>query len=172
MIFDKKPITIEQQINLLKQRGLQIDDEQKAAKYLSNISYYRLSAYWYTFLKEPKEAHQFVANATFDKILNTYVFDRKLRLFVFDELERIEIALRTTLIYHYCLMFGNNWYEDKTLFKGKDSYFYKLQEILLSEMDKTSEVFIKHYRENFSDIFDPPTVKLQNRICPNNFQKL
>ncbi|MEW6773806.1 MAG: Abi family protein [Bacteroidota bacterium] len=156
MIFDKKPITIEQQICLLKQRGLQIDDEQKAYQYLSNISYYRLSAYWYTFLKEPKETHQFVTNATFDKVLNTYVFDRKLRILVFDELERIEIALRTTLIYHYCLMFDNNWYEDKTLFKGKDSYFYKLQEILLSEMDKTSEVFIKHYRKKYTKPANPP----------------
>lgn len=43
MLFDKKPLSITEQISLLKQRGLVIEDEEKAAMYLANISYYRLS---------------------------------------------------------------------------------------------------------------------------------
>jgi abortive infection bacteriophage resistance protein len=156
MQFEKKPLTLEQQVALLNERGLIIDDVEKAYLYLSNISYYRLSAYWYTFLEHPKSEHRFVGNTTFVKVLDTYVFDRKLRLLIFDEIERIEIALRTTLIYHYCLEYGNNWYEEKPLFKGKDTYFYKLQEILLSEMGKTSEVFIRHYREKYNKPANPP----------------
>lgn len=156
MQFEKKPLTIEQQIKLLKDRGLIFNDVNKAYRYLSNVSYYRLSAYWYTFLKHPKSEHLFVPDTTFEKVIDTYVFDRKLRMIIFDEIERIEIALRTTLIYHYCLVYGNNWYEDKSLFKGKDAYFYKLQEILLAEMDKTSEVFIKHYRKKYTKPANPP----------------
>ena len=34
-------------IPLLKSRGLAIFDEQKAISYLTNIGYYRLSAYFY-----------------------------------------------------------------------------------------------------------------------------
>lgn len=41
-------------IPLLKQRGLAIADEQKAINYLSNIGYFRLSAYLHPLLKEPK----------------------------------------------------------------------------------------------------------------------
>ena len=92
----------------------------------------------------------FVAETTFDGVLNTYIFDRKLRLLIFDEIERIEISLRTKLIYEYSLEFGNNWYETKSLFRGKDSYFYKLQELLMSEMNKTSEVFIRYYRNKYT----------------------
>ncbi|MGY6741538.1 MAG: Abi family protein [Cecembia sp.] len=156
MEFDKKPLTVEQQIQLLKDRGMDIPEPEKASLFLTNISYYRLSAYWYTFLESPKSNHVFIAETTFDKVLNTYVFDRKLRLLIFDEIERIEIALRTKLIYEYCLEFGNNWYENKSLFKGKDTYYYKLQELLISEMNKTSEVFIRHYRKKYSNPANPP----------------
>jgi abortive infection bacteriophage resistance protein len=40
--YTKKPISILEQIEKLKSRGLIIDNEELAANYLSNISYYRL----------------------------------------------------------------------------------------------------------------------------------
>jgi abortive infection bacteriophage resistance protein len=45
MKYSKTPLSIEQQIEKLKQRGLVIKDENSAANYLSNISYYRLRAF-------------------------------------------------------------------------------------------------------------------------------
>ncbi|MEW6469548.1 MAG: Abi family protein [Bacteroidota bacterium] len=156
MEFLKKALSVDEQIKQLQSRGMLITDLDKAKMYLGNISYYRLSAYWYTFLKNPKTDHKFLEGTTFDQALDTYVFDRRLRLYIFDEIERIEIALRTTIIHNYCLAYGNNWYEDKTLFKGKDSYFYKFQQILLDEMSKTSEVFIKHYRGKYTKPANPP----------------
>ena len=45
-------------ILLLKNRGLSIPDEQKAINYLSNIGYFRLSAYLYPLLKDPKKNHE------------------------------------------------------------------------------------------------------------------
>ena len=44
--YNKTPLSFEDQIALLKSRGLQIDDEPKAISYLKEISYYRLSAYY------------------------------------------------------------------------------------------------------------------------------
>jgi abortive infection bacteriophage resistance protein len=44
MDFNKRPLTIEEQIALLKERGMIIPDEAKAKMLLSNVSYYRLSA--------------------------------------------------------------------------------------------------------------------------------
>jgi abortive infection bacteriophage resistance protein len=70
-------------ISLLKARGLSITDEQKTISYLANIGYYRLSAYCYPLLKEPKEAHLYKDDATFEMALNMYRFDRKLRILLF-----------------------------------------------------------------------------------------
>ena len=41
----KPALTIDQQIDLLEKRGLLIPDHERAHRHLSNISYYRLSAY-------------------------------------------------------------------------------------------------------------------------------
>ena len=46
-------------VQLLKSRGLEITDEEKAKHYLSHIGYYRLSAYMYPMLSIPKEQHLF-----------------------------------------------------------------------------------------------------------------
>ena len=47
--YEKSPISIKNQVQKLKSRGLVIDDEDSAEQYLSNISYYRLRAYTYPF---------------------------------------------------------------------------------------------------------------------------
>ena len=62
----KSPADLVQQ---LKQRGLAIADEARAERYIDNIGYYRLSAYMYPFLAEPKTASStatpsFSANTT------------------------------------------------------------------------------------------------------------
>ena len=82
MNFNKPPISIAQQIDLLKQRGLVFNDEIRAAHYLSNISYYRLRAYTYSFQDNTTTQHPFIKPVTFEQILELYVFDRKLRLLV------------------------------------------------------------------------------------------
>ena len=67
-------------ITLLKNRGLLIPDEQRATNYLLNIGYFRLSAYFYPLLKEPKSDLIFKTDASFDLALDMYRFDRKLRI--------------------------------------------------------------------------------------------
>ena len=65
---------------VLKNRGLSISDEQRAVSYLTNIGYFRLRAYFYPLLKEPKADNIFKAGSTFDMALDMYRFDRKLRI--------------------------------------------------------------------------------------------
>lgn len=47
MKFEKPPLTYEDQIALLQSRGLVFDDIDKAIYQLSNVSYFRLSAYMF-----------------------------------------------------------------------------------------------------------------------------
>ena len=44
---NKKSRSIEEQIELLKQRGMIVGDEIFAARHLAHISYYRLKGYWW-----------------------------------------------------------------------------------------------------------------------------
>ena len=44
MQYTKRPLTIEEQIDRLEQRGLNFSDKVHASRYLQNINYYRLRA--------------------------------------------------------------------------------------------------------------------------------
>jgi abortive infection bacteriophage resistance protein len=57
--YTKSALTYAGQVEILKSRGLLIEDEFKAEHLLKNISYYRLSGYWYPMLAYPKSAHRF-----------------------------------------------------------------------------------------------------------------
>ena len=63
-----------------------------------------------------KEANQegeildsFKKGITWDCVYNLYVFDRKLRLLVFDAIERLEVAIRTQIIYQLSHKYGSHW---------------------------------------------------------------
>ena len=47
--YTNRAITTEQQIDILKERGLLIDDVERAVKALDIISYFRLAGYWRHF---------------------------------------------------------------------------------------------------------------------------
>ena len=57
--YTKPALTFEEQIALLKSRGLVIDDEQRATRHLSNVSYYRMSAYMLSFKKFDTDGNVF-----------------------------------------------------------------------------------------------------------------
>ena len=88
MHYTKPPFSIEQQIELLRSRGLLIPDGDRVARYLSHISYYRLRGYWIPFEQPgtgPK--HCFRQGTTFDQVLDLYIFDRKFRLLVLEAMK-------------------------------------------------------------------------------------
>ena len=100
--FSKTYTSAEDLVKLLISRGLQVSNEAKAAAYIRNIGYFRLSAYFYPFLKKPKNLHQYKKRSTFNKVLKLYRFDRKLRLIMFNEIEKIEVAVRSTIVNVAC----------------------------------------------------------------------
>lgn len=67
-VFNKPPLDLDQLIELLKKRGLSIDNIEIAKYYLQFIGYYRLSAYFLSFQDSSNRDshHQFRQNATFD----------------------------------------------------------------------------------------------------------
>jgi abortive infection bacteriophage resistance protein len=104
MLYTKPSLSFGDQVKLLESRGLIINDQERAEHYLSNISYYRLSAYMLPFKEVGVD--QFKPDVSFSTILDAYVFDRELRLLVFDAIERIEIAFRTQAIYQPAIVLG------------------------------------------------------------------
>lgn len=163
-IYNKKPLSFQEQLELLKERKLIIDNEPKAINYLQEISYYRLSAY---FLPYQKTKDSFNPDTTFKQIIDTYSFDRELRLLVFDCIERIEVAIRTQIVYCMSLQYNDShWQDNRNLFITP--YYNKIGNLVDPFSDfqsiiskaktaRTPEVFIKHYVDNYNSPSNPPS---------------
>ena len=142
-------------IPLLKQRGLVIHNEQKAVNFLSNIGYFRLSAYFYPLLKEPKSDHLYKDGSTFDMALDMYRFDRKLRVLLFNEIEKIEVAIRSAITNLICDALGDVfWMTDPKNFKNH-VIFTKTTDIIQTEISKSKEEFIIHFQNKYHNPFPP-----------------
>ena len=155
MLFNKPPLSLDDQIKSLKKKNLTINDETIAKAYLANISYYRLRAYTYPFQDNNDPNHPFNTEISFEEIIDIYVFDRRLRMYIFNAIEKIEIAIRTRITYHYSMEYGSHWYEDLTNFNDNDIFTKNLRK-LKDELNRSSENFIKHYKRKYKNPKNPP----------------
>ena len=95
--------TIDEQIELLRYRGMTIADDEVARHALETLGYYRLSGYWYSFREHaPEEAlgcrsDLFIPGTSFDQVIRLYDFDTQLRFTIFEELTKIEVSLRAII---------------------------------------------------------------------------
>ena len=115
--FTKPALTIDEQIQLLIKRNLTIRNQDKAARYLEVISFFRLSAYMRPFQIKGDINHSFRPGTEFRQIVDLYAFDRELRLMVMDATERVEVAARSTICNHMGPKYGAHWYLDRELFR-------------------------------------------------------
>ena len=94
--------TYDEQIGILRTRGMIIDDQGFATKWLQEVGYYRLSLYTHHFRNTNGDGgkdNRFPDGATFEEVVSLYVFDRELRYRVFSGIEKIEVALRARMGY-------------------------------------------------------------------------
>lgn len=148
-VFDKPAHTIDQQLELLCQRGLVIPDEGRARQYLANISYYRLSAYTRPFYVPREQAHSFLPSTAFDQVLALYIFDRELRLLLLDAIERIEVALRAQMTNTLAEHHGAHGYTDPRIFDDRYDHAWLMDKLKKAAESRDVETFLEHYRKKY-----------------------
>lgn len=153
--FTKIFYTPQQHINLLKSRGLIIKDEHKAADYLYNIGYFRLSAYFYPLLEIPKEQHRYKAGTTFIQAMDMYRFDRKLRLLLFNEIEKVEVAIRSCITNAVSESFNDLFWITEPGYFSNSVNFRNTLNAIDAELSKSKEDFILHFQSTYTDNYPP-----------------
>ncbi|MBP1904218.1 abortive infection bacteriophage resistance protein [Paenibacillus turicensis] len=136
----KPPATFEEQIVILKKRGLIIDDEDAALKTLQRINYYRLSAYGLSL----KSNDRFHSGVTFTQIHAIYEFDHRLRYLIMDLTEQVEISFRTHISYHIAHTYGALGHLESSHFEN-ENYHETFVTELNKEISRSQEIFIKHH---------------------------
>jgi len=149
MRFSKHPLTFEQQVDLLIERGLHVEDKKSAIFYLSHINYYRLGTYCWSFI-ENHQNHTFKSDVTFEQVLNLYSFDRELRLLLLDAIERIEVSVRTQWAYHLAKKHGSHAHLDPSVFISKFEHSKFIQN-LVNEIKRTTDKNIKTQSDKYEE---------------------
>lgn len=151
--YQKPALIVENQLQQLKDRGMQFADDSSAIHYLKHLNYYRLGAYWLPF--ELNHAnHQFHPGTQFDVVLNHYVFDRELRLWLMDAIERVEVSLRTQFAYQLSLRYGSHPHLNQGLFHNSNRY-NKAFIAIEKEVKQSGEEFIKHLTQKYQEPLPP-----------------
>jgi abortive infection bacteriophage resistance protein len=125
--MENKPFkSINEQVDILKERGLIINDITYAHRVLSHVNYYRLSGYTLTLRRN----NEFYSNVTLEQVMQIYNFDAELRVALLYLLEYIEVSFRTHLGYFHAKKYGALGYLSKDSFVNELHYTKFYQEIL------------------------------------------
>lgn len=155
--YIKPALSVDQQLEQLRRRGMVVGDPEVARHYLAHINYYRLRAYWLPdeIPAEQPGDHAFKPGTQFETVLDLYAFDRKLRLLTMDAIERFEVSLRTRWAHVLSLRYGSHGYMEPRHFR-KAQQHEKCMEKLRVELQHSHETFVTHYRQTYSDPEIPP----------------
>ena len=156
--YEKPFLSIEQQIALLKSRGMVIDGDV-AQGALEHIGYYRLSAYWYPFRVKVGNVIQddFIEGTQFRTVLELYKFDKALRSLTFSAISEIETSLRTSIA--RVLGTRDPWAHRKpqhlhSNFSRRRRDGRTIHECWLQQIDKqedrSKDIFVDHYRSKYT----------------------
>ncbi len=143
-------LSYDEQIELLRSRGMIISDDAECQRFLSSVGYYRLSNYFRYWQQSPQLGEKtFIAGTNFNTIRDVYLAEQQLTGQAMIALKQIELLLRAQFAHHYAqritpcgaLTFGKGF----TLPPVNQPT--PVAEYIMRELQRSKEPFIAHYRD-------------------------
>ena len=97
--------TLDEQIEILKNRGLVINDIDKAKRLLLRENYFFINGYRHIFLKNHKDS-SFIKGTTFEELYAVFQFDRSFRNILFKNLLIVENNIKSIISYTLSKKYG------------------------------------------------------------------
>lgn len=150
--------TLEEQIEILKHKGLVINDYSYAKEVLLRENYFFLSGYRHLFM-DPNNPKVYTNGTTFEELYSLFLFDRQFRNIIFKNLLILENNLKSIISYRLSKKYG---YKEHDYLKPKnfDTSPEKSRQVndLLKKMKRQIHVNGRqhsatvHYLENYGYI--------------------
>lgn len=115
-MMEKRFKNLEEQIEILKYKGMRITDEEYAKNILLRENYFFLNGYRYPFMKSSNDK-TFIEGVTFEELYSLFLFDRSIRNVFFKHLLVIENNLKSIFSYQLSKKYG---YKEKDYLKAKN----------------------------------------------------
>ena len=160
MEFNKTPLTLGEQIELLKLKGISFEDDAFARRVLTHVNYHRLQAYCFPFEIVGREnigksSHSLISSKSFKNVFKLYTFDRSLRLLLLEAIEIIEIALRAHFVQVLVEKYGSHAYLKPDIFYRQDIHANCIAS-LDKQLLRTNEALVNNYRAAYKKPPYPP----------------
>lgn len=97
--------SLDEQIDILKAKGLIINDIDKAKEILFRENYFFISGYRHLFQYQNKD-NNFIAGTTFEELYATFVFDRNIRNIMFKYILIVENNIKSIISYQMSKKYG------------------------------------------------------------------
>jgi abortive infection bacteriophage resistance protein len=97
--------TLDEQIEILKSKGLTINDVDKTKEILLRENYFFISGYRLIFMRSAKEK-TFIPGTTFEELYGFFTFDRGLRNIIFKNILVIENNIKSVISYQLSKQYG------------------------------------------------------------------
>ncbi|MCM1286278.1 MAG: Abi family protein [Acetobacter sp.] len=140
--------TIDEQLHILGNRGLNIFDKEKAKDFLLHNNYYRVSGFSLTL----RDHDKFFENAQFQNIIDIYNFDYELRHILLKYIEKIEVSFKSIYSYLFAQKYGPLGYKNSINFTDSDEFLViinKSEEQLKKRL--SHEAYLKHFIEDLHE---------------------
>ena len=97
--------TLEEQIEILRSKGLVVNDEAYAKEVLLRENYFFFNGYRYPFVKS-KDNKVYIQGTTFEEQYSLFLFDRQLRNIIFKNVLIIENNIKSIVSYQLSKKYG------------------------------------------------------------------
>ena len=156
--------SLDDQVRLLRDRGLVIDDPAECRRFLMRVGYYHLSGYARFFQVDPAYGdNRFKAGVRFSDIAELQILDTRLRNLSLSALADVELALRTGFAYRFAELHrtpGALW--DPASFAPPARSSSPVHEKVLEDLDKAKQPFISRHRVAWGQYLDlPPWIAVE-----------
>ena len=141
------PMTIDEQVENLKNIGLIVDDEEYAKKILNDILYFRLIKAYSLNLKSKNGCYN--KQTTFKEIVDLYLFNSNFRQLIFPEIEKIEINVRCRLANFFAEQYGVLGYLQAENFSNENYHAQFLEDIKEEVRRNSKAPFVRNFKENY-----------------------
>lgn len=140
--------SIDEQIDILKSRGLTINSIENAKDFLYKNNYYRISGYSLTL----RNHDRFFKTAEFQNIVDIYEFDHELRHILLKYIEIIEVTVKSIYAHEFSKKYGPTEYLNSNHFTDQNKH---AEIISKAEQQKRSrlahEAYLKHFVEDLKE---------------------
>ena len=137
---------LDEQIAILENKGLTINDYDKAKEVLLKENYFFVNGYRHLLMKN-NNSDRFVEGATFDELYAIFLFDRKIRNIMFKNILIIENNIKSIISYQLSKKYG---YKEKDYLNPKnfrqDNFKASQVNDILNKMKRQIRLNCKQHR--------------------------